>query len=68
MCTLVYTSHQHYYSSLLSTHLPFFLAGWLTPTHHVGYMKEQKKMKAEGKEEVTEVRDRRTKINWGEPE
>jgi hypothetical protein len=31
-------------------------------------MKEQKKMKAEGKEEVTEVRDRRTKINWGEPE
>jgi hypothetical protein len=22
---------------LLSTHLPFFLAGWLTPTHPVGY-------------------------------
>ncbi len=29
MCTYVYTSHQHYCSSLLSTHLPFFLAGWL---------------------------------------
>ncbi len=32
MCTHVYTSHRHYYSSLLSTHLPFFLAGWLNPT------------------------------------
>jgi hypothetical protein len=32
-----YTSHQHYYFSLLSTHPPFFLAGWLTPTHRIGY-------------------------------
>ncbi len=37
MCTHVYKSHQHYYSSLLSTHLPFFLAGWLIPTLPVGY-------------------------------
>jgi hypothetical protein len=31
------TSHQHYYSFVLSIHLPFFLAGWLSPTHRVGY-------------------------------
>jgi hypothetical protein len=37
MCTHVHTSHRHYYSSLLSTRLPFFLAGWLTPTHRVGH-------------------------------
>jgi hypothetical protein len=37
MCTHIYTSHRHYYSSLLSTHLPFSLAGWLTPTHLVGH-------------------------------
>jgi hypothetical protein len=37
MGTHEYTSHQHYCSSLLSTCLPSFLAGWLTPTHHVGY-------------------------------
>jgi hypothetical protein len=37
MCTHVYTSHQHYYSSLPSTRLPFFLAGWLILTLPVGY-------------------------------
>ncbi len=37
ICAHMYSSHQHYYSSLLPTHLPFFLAGWLTPTHRVGY-------------------------------
>ncbi len=36
----VHTSHQHYYSSLLSTHLPFFLAGWQTLTRRVGYNKD----------------------------
>jgi hypothetical protein len=36
MCTHVYTSHRHYYSPLLSTHLPF-LAGWLIPTLPVRY-------------------------------
>jgi hypothetical protein len=35
LSTHVYTSH--YYSSLLSTHLPFFLAGWLIPTLPVGH-------------------------------
>jgi hypothetical protein len=34
-------AHMHLHhigiTSLLSTHLPFFLAGWLTPTHPVGY-------------------------------
>jgi hypothetical protein len=30
MHTFIYI--RHYYSSLLSTHLPFFLAGWLVPT------------------------------------
>jgi hypothetical protein len=39
MCTHVYTLHRHYYSSLLSTHLPFSLAGWLILTHPVSYMK-----------------------------
>ncbi len=37
MCTHIYTSHRHYYFSLFPTHLRFFLAGWLTPTHCVGY-------------------------------
>jgi hypothetical protein len=35
--TYVYTSHQHYYSFILSAHLPFFLAGWLSATRHAGY-------------------------------
>ncbi len=35
--THVYTSHRHYYSFLLSTHRPFFLAGGLSPTHRIGY-------------------------------
>jgi hypothetical protein len=26
------TSHLHYYASLLSRHLPFFLVSWLIPT------------------------------------
>ncbi len=30
--THIYTSHWHYYSSLLSTLLPLFLAGWLIQT------------------------------------
>ncbi len=42
MCTHAYTSHQHYYSSFLSTHLPYFLAGWMTPTRHVGYTRSIK--------------------------
>jgi hypothetical protein len=36
--THVYTSHRHYYSFLLSINLPFFLAGWLYPINHVGYI------------------------------
>ncbi len=37
MCTHVYTLHWHYYSSLLSTRLSFFLAGWLIPILPVGH-------------------------------
>ncbi len=35
----IYTSYQYYYSSLLSTHLPSFLAGWLIQTLPVGHKK-----------------------------
>jgi hypothetical protein len=40
MCTHVYTSHWRYNFLLLSTRLPFFLAGWLILALPVGYIND----------------------------